>query len=185
MNSSTIELPTLIRRGVPARTARAAIRAPFDTDASRSAVAARERLVVLSGHVGIGKSVAAALWLLSKAQGKPECMRWIQSGDLSRGYSYDADAFDAITGVWALVVDDFGVEYIDEKGRYTTTLEEILSKRFARMRLTLLTTNVTDPIEFSQRYGERLASRIHEDGAFIVCGGDDLRRTETTNLRRR
>ena len=174
-----VELPALVRRGVPERTARAALSSPVVTNASASAVAAGERLVVLSGHAGVGKSVAAALWLVDKVKGKPECMRWIQSGDLARGYAYDPDAFDSIAGVWALVIDDFGVEYLDEKGRYTTTLEEILSKRFAHMRWTLLTTNMTDPAAFTQRYGERIASRIHEDGAFIVCAGEDLRRKKS------
>ena len=103
-------------------------------------------------------------------------MRWIQSGDLARGFAYDPDAFDAIANVWALVIDDFGVEYLDKKGRYTTTLEEVLNRRFARMRHTMLTTNIIDPAVFAERYGERIASRIHEDGAFIVCAGEDLRR---------
>jgi DNA replication protein DnaC len=175
----TVELPSLVHRGVPERTARATLSSPADTDATVQAKAAREHLVVLAGHAGVGKSVAAAMWLLAVAKGKPECMRWIQSGDLARGFAYDPDAFDAIANVWALVIDDFGVEYIDEKGRYLTTLEEVLSRRFARMRYTLLTTNITDPAVFAERYKERINSRIHEDGAFIVCAGDDLRRKAT------
>ena len=76
-------------------------------------------------------------------------------------------------------VDDFGVEYLDEKGRFRTTLEKILSRRFARMRFTMLTTNIVDPAIFAERYGDRIASRLHEDGAFIVCEGPDLRRAST------
>jgi len=173
------ELPTLTRRGIPERTARVAL-AASSTDATTRALEAPESLVVLSGHAGVGKSVAAAAWLMAKAKGKPECMRWIQSGDLARGYAYDADSFDAISGIWALVIDDFGVEYLDDKGRFKTTLEEILSRRFARMRFTLLTTNIVEPAQFAERYGERIASRIHEDGAFIVCAGQDLRRQQST-----
>jgi DNA replication protein DnaC len=168
-------MPMLVRRGIPERTSRAAMGAT-ETDAVKSAFGAGEGLIVLAGHAGVGKSVAACLWLVESAKGKPECMRWIQSGDLARGFAYDADAFDSIANVWALVIDDFGVEYLDEKGRFKTTLEEVLSRRFARMRRTVLTTNIVDPAAFSDRYGERIASRIHEDGAFIVCGGPDLRR---------
>ena|ERR1035438_8680214 len=173
------DLPGLTRRGIPERTARAALTSPGETDATRNALASREHLVILAGHAGVGKSVAAALWLLDKAKGKTECMRWIQSGDLARGFAYDPDAFDAIANVWALVIDDFGVEYLDEKGRYTTTLEEVMSRRFARLRFTMLTTNIVDPSVFAERYGERINSRIHEDGAFIVCSGADLRRNGT------
>lgn len=135
-----------------------------------------ESLLTLSGNPGVGKSVAALLWLFDVANGKPECMRWIQSGDLARGFAYDRDAFDALTGVFALVIDDVGLEQLDEHGRFLELFEEVLSKRFARMRKTLLTTNITDTVYFTKRYGERLVSRIHEDGAFAICGGPDLRR---------
>jgi DNA replication protein DnaC len=175
INIATDMLPMLTRRGIPERTALAAVGAS-ETEAVKSTFGAGEGLVVLAGHAGVGKSVAACMWLVDSAKAKPECMRWIQSGDLARGFAYDADAFDSIANVWALVIDDFGVEYLDEKGRFKTTLEEVLSRRFARMRRTVLTTNIVDPSAFAERYGERIASRIHEDGAFIVCGGPDLRR---------
>lgn len=168
-------LPTMVRRGIPERTAKAAM-AASETESVKSVFGAGEGLVILAGHAGVGKSVAACLWLMETSKAKPECMRWIQSGDLARGFAYDADAFDSIANVWALVIDDFGVEYLDEKGRFKTTLEEVLSRRFARMRRTVLTTNIVDPAAFAERYGERIASRIHEDGAFVVCGGPDLRR---------
>jgi DNA replication protein DnaC len=171
------ELPALTRRGVPERTARAATVAT-ETDAVKQANSAAEDLIVLAGHAGVGKSVAACLWLHGQARGQSQCMRWIQSGDLARGFAYDAEAFNDLSGVYALVIDDFGVEYLDERGRFQTTLEELLSRRFAWMRKTLLTTNEVDPEKFTARYGERIASRLNESGAFIVCAGSDLRRVK-------
>lgn len=168
-------IPALIRRGVPERTARAALTA-IDTDATTQARGADD-LLVLAGIPGVGKSVAALLWLVDRAKGKPECLRWVQSGDLARGYAYDQEAFEAIANVYALVIDDLGVEYLDERGRYLCTLEELLSRRFARMKKTILTTNIVDPAVFADRYKERITSRIHEAGAYVVCTGDDLRRT--------
>jgi DNA replication protein DnaC len=175
------KLPALIRIGIPERTVRAAISA-VDTEATQNALGAKECIVVLAGHTGVGKSVAACIWLYETAIGREECMRWIQSGDLARGFSYDHESFNTLTNVFALVIDDFGVEYLDEKGRFKTTLEEVLSRRFAKMRRTFITTNIVDPEEFSLRYGDRIASRIHEDGVFIVCGGVDLRRKISINL---
>jgi DNA replication protein DnaC len=172
---SSEQIPVFERRGIPLRTV-LALQRFRETDATRKAMESPESLVVLAGHAGVGKSVAAAAWLFELAKGKAECMRWIQSGDLARGYAYDQEAFDGIANSWGLVVDDFGVEYLDEKGRFLTTLEEVLSRRFALMRRTLLTTNITDPAMFASRYGERITSRIHESGAFVVCGGPDLRR---------
>jgi len=167
-------LLALARRGVPERTTRACFE-PLETDATRQTING-ESIVTLAGTPGVGKSVAALLWLWRVGDGKPELMRWIQSGDLARGFAYDAEAFDHLTGVWALVIDDLGLEYLDEKGRFLELLEEVLSKRFARMRKTLLTTNITDAALFAKRYRDRLTSRMHEDGAFIVCGGPDLRK---------
>jgi DNA replication protein DnaC len=167
-------LPALMRRGVPERTARAAITA-IETDACRQAKEA-DGLMVLAGNTGVGKSVAALLWLIDRANGKPECLRWVQSGDLARGYAYDQEAFESVAGVYALVIDDLGVEYLDDRGRYLSTLDELLSRRFARMRKTMMTTNIVDPAIFADRYKERITSRTHEDGAFVVCGGPDMRR---------
>jgi DNA replication protein DnaC len=166
-------VPALVRRGVPERTATAATKATL-TDAI--AKTPKGDLIILSGSPGVGKSVAACIWLVDVCRGKPECMRWIQSGDLARGYSYNQESFDQLIQAYALVIDDCGIDFVDEKGRFLTTLEEVISKRFSRLRPTLITTNIANPAEFRDRYGARIASRINEDGAFIVCGGPDLRK---------
>jgi len=172
----TLELlPSLARRGIPERTICAAINAT-DTEAIQQATGAWKGLLVLGGKPGVGKSVAALLWLLDASLGKPECLYWVQAGDLARGFAYDQDSFELITSAWALVIDDLGLEYLDEKGRYLCTLDEVLSRRFAKCRRTLVTTNITEPSVFVDRYKERIASRIHEDGAYVVVGGEDLRR---------
>jgi DNA replication protein DnaC len=133
-------------------------------------------LLVLAGTPGVGKTVAACVWM-DLARGKYEISscKWVQAGELARGYAYEQEAFDSVAKSTALVIDDLGTEFLDQKERYLCTLEEILSKRYAHERPTLLTTNLS-PEKFKERYGERLVSRIHEDGAFIVCGGQDMRR---------
>lgn len=165
----------MARRGVPERTALAAC--DFEsTSAIESSHSADAGLVVLAGRPGVGKSVAAALMAFRESRGNCQCLRWVQSGELARGFSYDADAFGELARVWVLVIDDLGVEYVDDKGRFLSTLEELLSKRHAKMRRTIITTNITDKATFVARYGERLASRIAEDGAFMICAGPDMRK---------
>jgi len=168
-------LPALMRRGVPERTVRASINATA-TDATERVSRDWKGLLVIGGRPGVGKSVAAMLWLVAACKGKTECMRWVQSGDLARGFAYDQESFEALCSAYGLVIDDLGLEYLDEKGRYLCTLDEVLSRRFAKMRRTLITTNITDPALFAERYKERIASRLNEDGAFFVAGGPDLRR---------
>jgi len=179
MSLPTKVVPALVRRGIPERTARACCKTE-PTEAQEQASAIKEDLAVMGGEPGVGKSVAACLWLWECCNGKPECMKWIQSGDLARGYAYDREAFEGLIGVYALVIDDLGLEHLDDKGRFLELFEEIVSKRFSKMRKTLITTNITDAAVFFRRYGERINSRIHEDGAFIVCGGPDMRRKPTT-----
>jgi len=175
MSITADSIPALVRRGVPERTARASVKTVV-TEAQVQASERTEDLTVMGGEPGVGKSVAACLWLWSRCNGKPECMKWIQSGDLARGYAYDRDAFEGLVGAYALVIDDLGLEHLDDKGRFLELFEEVVSKRFAKMRKTLITTNITDPVLFASRYGARISSRIHEDGAFVVCGGRDMRR---------
>jgi hypothetical protein len=132
-------------------------------------------IFVLSGGVGVGKSVAAAVWMMLAPAGGV----WLQAAELSRDYAYDEKRLRRLIEASRLVVDDLGAEYLDAGGRYLATLSEILETRFAHRHRTLVTTNCA-PEVFRQRYGERLASRIAEDGAFVVCGGSDLRRRPST-----
>jgi DNA replication protein DnaC len=166
---------SLLAAGVPLRPLESA-EAPIDTPALREAWRDVD-LLVLAGTPGVGKSVAACVWLCINGdrEGCIPSWRWIQAGEIARGFAYDAEAFKSIVSVRALVIDDLGLEYLDQKDRYLSTMEEILSARYANRRPTLLTTNLT-PEKFKERYGERLVSRINEDGAFVVCGGEDLRR---------
>jgi len=160
--------------GIPARVLRAAIE-PSETDATRAVGAGHDDLIVLAGAPGRGKSVAACVWLLG---GGLKTRRWVTAGDLSRGYAYDRAAFRELATVDRLVIDDLGQEYQDEKGRYQSTLDELVAARFADERKTCITTNITDAAAFKTRYGDRLASRINESGRFETIGGEDIRRSK-------
>lgn len=160
----------LLEMGVPERVVDAASGDVILTDALRQSLR-DDAILVLAGAPGRGKSVAACAWLVA-VQGS---VRWVSAGSLSRGIAYDEEAFQRLARVGRLVIDDVGTEYQDQKDRYLATFGELLDARFGNKRATLLTTNLT-PEVFKERYGERMASRLNEDGAFIVCGGPDLRR---------
>jgi DNA replication protein DnaC len=160
--------------GVPARAIEAAAGQVIVTVALKQSLR-DDALVVLAGEPGRGKSVAACAWLMAG-----NCsVRWVSAGSLSRGIAYDEEAFQKLARVGRLVIDDVGTEYQDQKDRYLATFSELVDARFGNKRPTLLTTNLTAAV-FKERYGERLASRINEDGAFIACGGPDLRRERGT-----
>lgn len=131
-----------------------------------------KRLLVLAGHVGVGKSVAAGLWLL--ASERP--WMWISAGALSRGYAYDQKAFSELATVPSLVIDDIGLEWMDTKERYLGVLEEIVTERHGNKLGTLITTNIVEVEVFRDRYQKRIADRIREDGRFVLCPGVSLRR---------
>jgi hypothetical protein len=171
-NKNTEEV--LASAGVPQRAIEAMVGSVLGTDAMRQCMR-DDAILVLAGGPGRGKSVAACAWLMFSATG----MRWVSAGSLSRGVAYDEEAFQKLVRVGRLVIDDVGTEYQDNKDRYLATLMELIDARFGMVRPTLITTNLT-PAVFAERYGERLTSRINEDGAFVVCLGDDLRRTKAT-----
>lgn len=164
---------------IPARTLRSLGAVTLHTEAL-AAVSREADILVLSGGPGCGKSVAAAFWLVfNSISGKDGELwsggYWVTAASLSRGYAYDQEAFEKLVKKHALVIDDLGTEYQDQKERYLATLAEIVETRFAREKRTLITTNL-GPAEFKARYGERLADRIREDGAFVECGTTSLRR---------
>lgn len=166
---------------IPARTLRALESIPMHTE-SLAAISKQTDILVLSGGPGCGKSVAAAFWLVFNSIDRNDAGLWgagfwITAASLSRGYAYDQEAFSKLTKKHALVIDDLGTEYQDQKERYLATLAEIVETRFAREKLTLITTNL-GPSEFKARYGERLADRIREDGSFVECGTVSLRRKQ-------
>lgn len=140
-----------------------------DTPARAAIAAPGWTLLVLSGTVGCGKSIAAAEWLYTGEQG-----RWLTSARLSRFAKYDSKAMDALLGTPRLVLDDLGAEYLDAAGALMSTLDELVNERYAHDRPLVITTNLAAD-DFKARYGARIADRIREVGQFTVVDGPSLR----------
>jgi DNA replication protein DnaC len=171
---------TLSSAGVPSEVARVAQSDPAMTDSIeslRGALNDGATIVVLSGGVGVGKSVAAAWWLcraLASHDGRA-WMRWVNAHHLARMASFDGHAtLDDVENVDFLVLDDLGIEYLDGKGWLSSALDSIFYQRHGNRRLTVVTTNL-GVRAFSARYGERVADRLRESGTFIEVSGASMR----------
>lgn len=166
-------LEAIVAGGLSETPARAALREPFG-------------IVVLSGGPGAGKTMAAAEWLyrgveeVVRRHGSPTVRGWaknqfVTSAHLARWKRYDDDAMADLLLNPRLVLDDLGVEYVDEKGSYLALLDEVVNKRYSERRPLVLTTNLGAEA-WVERYGDRFASRIRQCGRFVQVGDVDLRR---------
>lgn len=188
---------TLSMIGVPGRALSFANKAE-DTTAIRAITGlGSEGMLVLSGKVGCGKTVAAAKWILDyvmdKERWKATRVRgrddetidykftffgsalWSSSSKISRIDHYSESEISDYKRCDRLVIDDLSAEYMDVKGFYLALLDEIINERYANKKGTVLTTNC-DVVGFKEKYGERIVDRIREAGRFFGCGNESMRR---------
>lgn len=166
----------LLESGFPRRALRYAIAG----DASKPALArlkswdAGNRCVMLlSGPMGVGKTVAAAWWALHA----PRTAAFVRASTFARVSRYERDG-DAGKGAWieapALVLDDLGAEFLDSAGSFLTDLDELIDTFYADERALVITTNCNAKV-FAQRYSERVLDRIRECGVFCEITGESMR----------
>ncbi len=153
--------------------------------AAVQALADPEVITVLSGAPGTGKTTAASAWIyrwVMDPQNWEGGFNWrmrgramfVQAASLSRYPRYDEAAMKRLLRADRLVIDDLGVEYMDDKGSFMALLDEVVNDRYAARRTTVITTNLDGP-GFRARYGHRIADRIREVGKFISVGSASLR----------
>jgi hypothetical protein len=146
-----------------------------DTEAM-GVLAAPAALVVVSGTPGCGKTVAAAKWLYDFSKSTQRAGFWLTAARLARWPRYDDSDMERLLRPPRLVLDDLGTEYLDDKGSFMATLDELINERFARKRPTVITTNL-NAAAFKARYHERIVDRIREDGRFVSLASPSLRST--------
>jgi DNA replication protein DnaC len=127
-------------------------------------------VLVLSGPKGCGKTVAAAWWALRRSW-PPVFLRSTTFAASSR---YDTEKRDAWFKASALVLDDLGTEYADQKGNYLVDLDELVDVFYGDMRPLVITTNCTRE-RFAERYGGRIMDRLREAGAWFSMSGESRR----------
>lgn len=136
--------------------------------------------LVLGGPPGTGKTLAAARVLLDEGQERVRCesydapqwrtawAKFARASDLSR-FSYydkqDQQYLKRLENARWLVLDDLGAESMSDPWR--ATLLELVDKRMAEGRRTLITTNL-DGKAFRERYDARVMRRLTEFGQFAA-----------------
>lgn len=162
----------LVASDVPAALLEVALR-PQPTHSTAlidSFLASDMRLQVLSGGVGVGKSVAAAYAIRRVGMG-----RWVSAREFSRLGNDAGEKTLPYRRTKLLVLDDLGLEHDDGKGWAIGNIQALLVERHDDGRRTVITTNL-DAAAFKQRYGERVADRIRGSGRFSVVDGESMRR---------
>jgi DNA replication protein DnaC len=128
------------------------------------------RMLVLSGEIGRGKTVAGAYAIAN------EVGVYITAGELRRlRNSYNEQDISELRRAHTarlVVLDDLGAE--GSRGDDEEFFFEFINARQGRV-YTLITTNLT-PQEIEARYGPRAFDRIHHSGGFKTVRGENLRR---------
>lgn len=154
-----------------ARAYMAALRSCSRGDTPRSTL-------VLSGPVGCGKTTAAA-YLLAAYEAPwarhPHPPVFVAVSRLIRWNRFDDKSMAALERASALVVDDLGSEYIDDKGAFLSFFDGLLNARYADWLPTVITTNLTAS-QFAGRYGARSVDRLREVGQFVEISAASMRR---------
>lgn len=180
--------------GVPARQF-ALWRSGLAETKATAAIAEAERagsvITVLAGPPGVGKTAAAAGWLLDAFTdpsawascaagcvpvGCPSC-EWVTGPQLARWPRFEAREMDRLLRSRRLVLDDMGVEYADQKGNLLAIIEELIDARYANNLPVVITCNLNAE-GFASRYGQRITDRIRECGRFVGLTGKTMRGTK-------
>lgn len=139
--------------------------------------------LVLCADKGLGKSTAAGWWLSKVAEqvrssigapGRKGTRRaWLPATDLS-AISFYGDDMTALCTQRALVLDDLGTEYADEKGSFATKLDRLFDARYREFRPIIITTNLS-PKAMGERYTGRLLDRLREGSVWASFAGESMR----------
>ena len=161
------QIELLENMDAPRRITRHLANAHADTE-SMAALAGigHDRVIVLVGGSGIGKTMAALHWL-AHASGRPwfaTAPQWAATPHWTREWARARVA----------VLDDLGTEDLDR--RFQKRFNELVTHFHGQCYGLVVTTNrnMTKDI-FRSRYGVRVLSRIEQDDGWIDVGGPDLR----------
>lgn len=130
-----------------------------------------DRGLWMAGNMGTGKSTLmrgvknfCTLFADPRSPNMPRPMRWMHAKDIVAEYEQTGPRIlDELCEVETLIIDDLGTEDLEAKryGSVKNVVEEVLSRRYDRRRLTMVTTNLTME-EVKRDYRERIYDRVRE-----------------------
>jgi DNA replication protein DnaC len=140
------------------------------TQAVDAWIASGERLLLLAGTFGTGKSVAAG-YAISRCPG-----RWMHASEIAKVGRLDADErYRELQSARLLVIDDIGSEYNDASGWGKSTLTALLLTRYEEGLRSILTCNL-DGKAWKQYADMRILDRLAGDGTVFGAVGKSRRR---------
>lgn len=159
--------------GIP-RGVRAVLGGAFEATEATQVVdewlAGTKRLLLLSGGVGTGKSVAAG-YAIKRSPG-----RWMHASEIAKAARFENDdRMRELKGARLLVVDDLGSEFNDASGWGRAHLTTLLLERYEDNLRTIITTNM-DGKQWGAYADQRIRDRLVGDGTARVIGGKSKRR---------
>lgn len=134
-------------------------------------------IMVLGGAKGQGKTTAGGYFLADPAAKwprQPYAPRFMTVAQLLRTNRYDAAQMAALERCPALVIDDLGSEYLDDKGAFLAFFFGLVNARYADWLDTVITCNLSRD-KFRERYGERAYDRLREVGEYFEYEGESKR----------
>lgn len=179
---ASLREPLLLTCGFPGKAIKLAVHG-FQPTAASLALAANggpptrsgsTTIVVLSGGVGSGKTVAATRWVAENDDRSP---LFVRAAAFEASSRYDKKWRERWTKASSLVLDDLGAEYGDAAQHFLTGLDELLDVAYSQPIPTIITTNMP-AAAFAERYGNRIASRLRECARWRNVQGPDLRRNQ-------
>lgn len=131
----------------------------------------KRSLLLLLGPPGTGKTCAAVQGLACAGFG---C--YALAAELAQAYRWldYRQRVEAWVSARLLVVDEIGREPTDSDQRSRATVWEVIERRWADRRKTILVTNLLEA-PFRQRYDEAAWDRIEGDGGVALITGASLR----------
>lgn len=176
----------MAKMGIPRRVWGLLTAAKGSVSPLKSLVAMREFLTkpdpekstaMLLGGTGVGKTLAASLWLLhvntpKYSNTKPK--RFISSTEFCGISAYDDAKLSMVFKSSFLVLDDVGEDYSDKRDFNVSRLAHLMGARHADMLPTVITSNLSTA-EFKQTYGARIESRMFDAIVTNLEGEPDMR----------
>jgi DNA replication protein DnaC len=132
-------------------------------------LATDHRLLLLTGGLGCGKSVAAG-YAIKRTPG-----RWMHASEIAKAARFEAeDRMRELLSCRLLVIDDLGAEFNDGSGWGRAALTNLLLQRYEEAGRTVITTNL-DKKAWSTYADPRIKDRLAA-GTIFEVPGESLRR---------
>jgi DNA replication protein DnaC len=130
---------------------------------------ATKNIVLLTGRIGCGKTVAATWWMLHNQR-----MRYVTAPAFARSSRYGEQRDLLFDGACGLVFDDLGVEFLDDKGSFAVDVNEMIDVFYSSKLALIVTTNLTTKL-MAERYGIRIRDRLLEAAHLVGIDAPSLR----------